>query len=61
MPEQLPSPDMVELRSDLVDLTGIHLDQLDSLPRTALSEAVRRILTDFDRLPNSYQQYSASI
>jgi FXSXX-COOH protein len=61
MSEQQPSHDTAELRSDLVDLAGVHLDELDGLPRTALSEAVRRILTDFERLPKAYQQYQANI
>jgi FXSXX-COOH protein len=49
-----------ELRSDLVDLSGFSLDELDRLPPNALTSSLRRILTESARQPHSYDQYYAS-
>lgn len=48
------------LRSDLVDLSGFSLDELDQLPPNALTGSLRRILTESTRQPHSYDQYYQS-
>jgi FXSXX-COOH protein len=50
-----------ELRSDLVDLTGLCLDQIDDLPETVLASSLRRILRENQEQPSAYTQYSANI
>jgi FXSXX-COOH protein len=50
------------LRSDLVDLSGLTLDELDRLPPNALAGSLRRILTENAGQPHSYgQTYQSSI
>lgn len=53
--------DRTELWSDLVDLTGLHLDQVEGLPHTALAGSLRRILQEREQQPSSYQQYESYI
>lgn len=57
VPEESPV-----LQSDLVDLRGIRLDQLEALPANVLASSLRRILLESARQPHSYgQDYAASI
>jgi FXSXX-COOH protein len=50
------------LRSDLVDLSGLSLDELDLLPPNALAGSLRRILAQSAGQPHSYgQNYASSI
>jgi len=50
------------LRSGLVDLSGLSLDELDRLPPNALAGSLRRILTESAGQPHSYgQNYASSI
>lgn len=54
--------DPATLRSDLVDLSGLSLDELDRLPPNALAGSLRRILTESAGQPHSYgQTYQSSI
>lgn len=55
------APGGTELRSDLVDLTGLRLDEVDGLPHTALVDSLRRILREREQQPNSYQLYEAAL
>lgn len=50
-----------DMYSYLVDLTGVSLDALDDLPKTALTESLRRILDEHQRQPTAYQQYQSGI
>jgi hypothetical protein len=57
-----PQAEPPELRSDLVDLSGLTLAELEDLPPTALTGSLVRILADRERQPNSYDQnYHANI
>ena len=50
------------LRSDLVDLSGLSLDELDRLAPNALAGSLRRILTESAGQPHSYgQTFQSSI
>jgi FXSXX-COOH protein len=49
------------LSSDLPDLSGICLSDLDGIPTSALVEWVRRILDESREQPATYQQYHANI
>lgn len=48
--------DADELRSDLVDLTGIRLEELLELPPTVLNSSLVRILRESEQQPRSFQQ-----
>lgn len=50
-----------DLRSELVDLTGVSLAQLADLPRNALTESLRRILTENERQPTMFSQFQAIV
>lgn len=50
-----------ELESELVDMSGISLDELGSLPRNALVTSLRRILTECERQPPAFSQYCSVI
>ncbi|HEX9335097.1 MAG TPA: FxSxx-COOH cyclophane-containing RiPP peptide [Pseudonocardiaceae bacterium] len=52
------SPD---LRSDLIDVTGIDLDQLMDLPDSVLTESLLRILRDVSVPPNQYAKFQDAI
>lgn len=43
-------------RSELVDLSGVSLAELDQLPPNALSRSLRRILIESSRQPRAYNQ-----
>jgi FXSXX-COOH protein len=49
------------LCSDLPDLNGVCLSDLDKVPPSALVESVRRILEESEKQPAAYQQYHANI
>ena len=61
MQEDHPVNDALEVRSDMVDLSGLHLDQLDHLPETVLVAALRRIVRESMEQPNSYEQFQSAI
>jgi hypothetical protein len=61
MYEDRSADDASELWSDMIDLTWLHLDQLDHLPETVFLGALRRILRENLEQPNSYEQYQSSI
>ncbi|WP_327087864.1 FxSxx-COOH protein [Nonomuraea sp. NBC_01738] len=42
------------LRSDLVDLSGIDLEEIAELPDSALGHALRRLMRDFDDPAGTY-------
>ncbi|MGH3902815.1 MAG: FxSxx-COOH cyclophane-containing RiPP peptide [Pseudonocardiaceae bacterium] len=44
----------VDLESDLLDLTGISLEQLDALPDSVLGASLRRILAERETMPDQY-------
>jgi FXSXX-COOH protein len=48
------------LRSDLVDLSDLSLDELDRLPPNALTGSLRRILTENAGQPHYFGQIYAS-
>ena len=48
-------------RSDLVDLSGVTLTQLANLPQNALTESLRRVLTDRAAQPTMFAQFHAII
>lgn len=50
-----------DLRSDLVDLTGVSLESLRNLPQNALAESLRRILDETGRQPTAFGQYHSNI
>ena len=53
--------DFLEVRSDMVDLSGLRLDQLDHLPETVFVAALRRVLRESMEQPNSYEQFQSAI
>jgi hypothetical protein len=60
-PTQRHSDETATLRSDLVDLSGFSLDELDQLPPNALTGSLRRILTENAGQPHYYgQNYQSS-
>lgn len=48
--------DEAELRSDLVDLTGVDWNQLSEMPDSVLARSLRRVLRDNN---NSVDQYAS--
>lgn len=42
------------LESELLDVTGIDFDQLQSLPDTVLRSSLRRIFAELSQLPDQY-------
>ena len=49
------------LRSDLVDVTGIDLDELLELPDSVLTESLRRILRDSGKPAKQYAVFQNAI
>jgi FXSXX-COOH protein len=50
-----------DLKSDLIDVTGIDLDQLMALPDSVLTESLRRIFQDGSKPANHYAVFQSSI
>ncbi|GAA1275042.1 FxSxx-COOH cyclophane-containing RiPP peptide [Saccharothrix xinjiangensis] len=50
-----------ELESDLVDLTGVDLQRLEALPRTALYGSLRRILRESGAPADQYASFQSRI
>jgi FXSXX-COOH protein len=61
MRDDQSKPDEKILGSDLLDLRGTRLADLEKLPSSALLESVRRILEQSEKEPTSYQQFDANI
>ena len=61
MRDDQSTPDEKILGSDLLDLRGMRLADLEKLPSSALLESVRRILGQSEKEPTSYQQFDANI
>lgn len=53
--------DDVVLESELLDVTGINLDQLDALPDSVLRAALRRILAERVDMPERYTIFQSSL
>lgn len=53
--------DDVVLESELLDVTGIDLDQLKALPDSVLRWALRRILTERVDMPDRYTIHESSL
>ena len=49
--------DEVVLKSELLDVTGISLEQLDALPDSVLRESLRRIFTERVDVPDRYSLF----
>ena len=61
MQDDLPADEEGVLWSDLPDLSGVCLSDLDEMPSSALAESVRHILDENARHPMTYSQYMANI
>jgi FXSXX-COOH protein len=53
--------DDADLESELLDVTGIDLDQLDALPSSALRTALSRVLTEQKDIPDRYSGFQNSL
>ena len=53
--------DAADLESDLLDLTGISLEQLDALPDSVLRASWRRILTEGGTAPDQYAGFQSAV
>jgi FXSXX-COOH protein len=49
------------LESELPDVTGIDLDQLEALPDSVLHTALRRVLAEQVDMPNRYSGFENSL
>ena len=47
--------------SELIDVSGLGLDQLAELPESVLASALRRILTEYDGFPDRYTGFNSQI
>ncbi|SDD66926.1 FxSxx-COOH cyclophane-containing RiPP peptide [Actinokineospora iranica] len=47
--------------SDLLDVTDLDLDRLAALPDTVLAASLRRILTEYDAVPDRYAAFQNAI
>jgi FXSXX-COOH protein len=61
MQDDLPANEEGVLWSDLPDLSGVRLSDLDRISSSALVESVRHILDESGRHPTTYSQYMANI
>lgn len=59
--EQTEPPTGEELRSELVDLTGVELSELSRLDDTAFSRALRRVRDEAHNPPHSVASFEAII
>ncbi|SDP96283.1 FxSxx-COOH cyclophane-containing RiPP peptide [Lentzea jiangxiensis] len=46
-----------ELRSELVDLSGIDFERLDAMPESVLRRALRRVLAEDPSTPGQYAAF----
>ena len=53
--------DDLVLESELLDVTGIDLEQLKTLPDSVLRSALRRILTERVDMPDRYTIHESSL
>jgi FXSXX-COOH protein len=49
------------LESELLDVTGIDLDQLDALPDSVLRASLRRVLTERVDIPDGYAGFENAL
>lgn len=53
--------DEAELESDLLDVSGIDLEQLDALPNSVFGASLRRILAESSSMPDQYAAFQSAI
>lgn len=53
--------DEVDLESDLLDVTGIGLEQLDAIPNSVLGASLRRILAERAKMPDQYAGFQSAM
>lgn len=61
MHEDRVADDANELWSDLVDLSGLRLEQIGALPETVLAASLRRIMLEAEQQPSSYLQFQSNL
>ena len=61
MHEDRVAEDANELWSDLVDLSGLRLEQIGDLPETVLAASLRRIMLEAEQQPSSYLQFQSNL
>lgn len=53
--------EFADLESDLVDVAGIDLEQLATLPDSVLANSLRRILSEGEKMSDLYAIFQDSI
>lgn len=49
------------LESDLIDVTGLDLDQLDALPESVLADSLRRIFDEGEQMSDQFAIFKNSM